>query len=278
MVPAGFLPPLPEECLLSSRHLGLVTAPEIRDFAERIGKTADLATETVDLDAVLTLADSAPEIPLKAPEIRKQEHMELAVAKDDAFSFLYADTLRLFIDMGAGIRYFSPLLDEEVPEGCSGLILPGGYPELYAERLSKNLRAKESVRKAVLSGMPAIAECGGFQYLGKELDGFPMCGALPHSSWKTGKLVRFGYVTLTSKKDGLFGPRGTELRAHEFHYWDSSETGSDLHAEKPNGREWECGFLSDTLYAGYPHLFLPSNIPAAEAFYSKCLEYKENAR
>ena len=122
--------------------------------------------------------------------------------------------------------------------------------------------------------MPAIAECGGFQYLGKELAGREMCGVLPHTSRNAGKLVRFGYVTLTSRKAGLFGPAGTELRAHEFHYWDSTENGDGFLARKPNGREWECAVLTDTLYAGYPHLYLPAALPAAEAFYGKCLEYK----
>jgi cobyrinic acid a,c-diamide synthase len=82
-------------------------------------------------------------------------------------------------------------------------------------------------------------------------------------------------VTLTSGKDSLFGPAGTQLKAHEFHYWDSTENGDGFEAVKPNGRRWTCGILTDTMYAGYPHLYLPSNIGAAASFYCRCLDYKE---
>ena len=169
--------------------------------------------------------------------------------------------------------YLAP--DEPVPDGADGLLLGGGYPELYAERLEANEKTKQSVAAAIRGGMPTIAECGGFQYLGKSLDGKRMCGILPHESTNAGKLVRFGYVTLTAQKSGLLGEAGIQLRAHEFHYWDSTENGDAFHAEKPGGRSWDCCVMTDTLFAGYPHLFLPANIPAAEAFYKKCLASKE---
>jgi cobyrinic acid a,c-diamide synthase len=156
-----------------------------------------------------------------------------------------------------------------------GLLLPGGYPELHAEELENSVSSRESIKNAVDGGMPTIAECGGFQYLGEELAGRKMCGVLPHSSFDTGKLVRFGYVAITAGHDGLLGPGGTQLRTHEFHYWDSTDNGTSFHAVKPNGRNWDCGVMTDTLYAGYPHLDLMSCIPAAEAFYRKCLEYKK---
>ena len=103
-----------------------------------------------------------------------------------------------------------------------------------------------------------------------------MCGVLPHSSENTGKLVRFGYVTLTAKDGGLLGEAGTTLSAHEFHYYDSSDNGASFSAVKPNGRSWTCGVHTETLYAGYPHLFLPASLPAAESFYKACLRHKEN--
>ena len=131
------------------------------------------------------------------------------------------------------------------------------------------------MRGAIASGMPVIAECGGFQYLGRTLEGRAMCGALPHSSENAGKLTRFGYVTLTAKSDGLLGSAGTALAAHEFHYYDSTDNGRDFSAVKPNGKSWDCGVHTETMYAGYPHLFLPANVGAAEAFCRKCLAYKE---
>ena len=103
-----------------------------------------------------------------------------------------------------------------------------------------------------------------------------MCGVLGHESRNTGKLVRFGYITLTAQAGGLLGPAGTTLPAHEFHYYDSTENGSAFTAVKPSGRSWDCGIHTASLYAGYPHLFLPASLPAAEAFCRKCLAYKEN--
>ena len=219
----GYIPRLPDDCLFTSRHLGLVTPAEIAGLRDKLSKIADLCEKTVDIDAVLALAGSAEPLKYEPPAAKCLPPVTIALAKDAAFCFVYPDTLRLLEEMGAEILPFSPLDDEPVPEPADGLLLPGGYPELYAGRLEENTVFRESVRRAVLSGMPTIAECGGFQVLGKALDGHEMCGVLPHESRNTGKLVRFGYCTLTAGSDGLLGPAGTTLPAHEFHYYDSTD-------------------------------------------------------
>ena len=275
VIPVGFIPELPEDCLIPSRHLGLITANEIEDLSERLRKTADLCADTIDLDAIMQIAEKAADPEYTAPEIPSFDQVKIAVARDDAFCFYYDDTIKLLKRMGAQIEYFSPLSDESVPEDADGLILGGGYPELHTEELEKNCVSRESISDVIVQGMPTIAECGGFQYLGSELSGKKMCGVLAHSGSNTGKLVRFGYITMSALCGGLLGPAGTELKAHEFHYWDSTENGSAFHAVKPNGRNWDCCIMTETLYAGYPHLYLLSCIPAASAFYRKCLEYKE---
>ena len=274
----GYIPRLPEDCLLTSRHLGLVTPGEVADLAEKLDKTADLCAETVDLDALLALAESAPALEYDPPRIPRMRPVRIAMAWDGAFCFYYRDTLRLLEKMGAEIVPFSPLADEAVPDDADGLLLGGGYPELHAQTLERNERARESVRRAVSSGMPTIAECGGFQYLGETLAGHRMCGVLPHESENTGRLVRFGYCTLTAASDGLLGPVGTTLPAHEFHYYDSTENGADFRAAKQSGRSWTCAVHTESLYAGYPHLFLPASLGAAEAFYQKCLAYQGEKR
>lgn len=271
----GYLPKLPADCVLGSRHLGLVTTAEIGDLREKLDKTADLCAETIDLEALSEIAQTAEPLAYLPPDIPELPPVKLAVARDAAFCFYYKDTLNLLEIMGAELAYFSPLAEESIPADADGLLLGGGYPELYADALEKNEMTRESIRHAVERGIPTIAECGGFQYLGQTLDGKRMCGILPHDSTNTGKLVRFGYLTLTSRKDGLFGPAGTTFRGHEFHYYDSTDNGGDFTAAKLNGRSWDCAVGTDTLYAGYPHLFLPANLPAAEAFYRKCLKYKE---
>ena len=274
----GYIPRLPEDCLLTSRHLGLVTPGEVADLAEKLDKTADLCRDTVDIDALLALAESAHPLEYDPPEIPRMGSVRIAMARDDAFCFYYRDTLRLLEKMGAEIVPFSPLADEAVPDGADGLLLFGGYPELHAETLERNEQARESVRRAVSSGMPTIAECGGFQYLGTSLEGHRMCAVLPHDSENTGHLVRFGYCTLEAQTPGLLGPAGTTLPAHEFHYYDSTENGADFRASKQSGRSWTCGVHTESLYAGYPHLLLPASLSAAEAFYQKCLAYQGEKR
>ncbi len=278
ILPLGYIPKLPEECLFKSRHLGLVTPEEASGIARGLGTLSRLCQDTLDVESVVSLAASAPDLEPETPCLPKLPPVTLAVARDAAFSFVYADTLRLFEELGAEIKYFSPLANEPVPEGAAGLYLPGGYPELYADILEKNRRAAESVRRTVLSGRPTVAECGGFQYLGQRLDGHEMCGVLPHESADTGHLVRFGYVTLTAKLPGLFGEAGIRLAAHEFHYYDSTENGGGFTARKVNGSSWDCAVYTDTLYAGYPHLYLPASVPAAESFLKKCVKFKERAK
>ena len=275
VLPLGYLPKLPEDCLLSSRHLGLVTPQEVPDLTARLEKLADLCENTLDISGLLALAKTAGPLSFHLPLLPLLPPIRLAAAKDRAFCFFYEETLRLFRKMGAQIDFFSPLADEPVPEQADGLLLPGGYPELYTDRLAQNRRAKESVRHALTDGMPTLAECGGFQYLGAALDGREMCGILPHHSHNTGRLVRFGYVTLTSHTDGLLGKAGLILPAHEFHYYDSTQNGASFTAVTPGKRTWDCIVHTDTLYAGYPHLYLWASLPAAQSFYQKCLSYRQ---
>ena len=138
---------------------------------------------------------------------------------------------------------------------------------------------RESIRHAVEGGMPCIAECGGFLYLHRELedtDGtfWPMAGVIAGRADRTDKLGRFGYITLEAKEDQLLGMAGTKVRGHEFHYWDSQCCGDSFHAKKPAGkREWDCVCATDTLYAGFPHLFYYSNLQVPWNFLKKCKEY-----
>lgn len=270
----GYLPRLPEECILGSRHLGLVTAEEVRGLRGKLQKIAGLLRETVDLDALVQLAGDAPPLAYEPQRAVKAESFTLAVARDKAFCFYYPDNFRLLEEMGARLRFFSPLADEPVPADADGLYLGGGYPELHLDALSGNRRSLGSIREAVEGGMPTIAECGGFMVLGRSMAGTPMCGVLPGESFDQKKLCRFGYLTLTSRKEGLFGPAGTQIKGHEFHYWDCTQNGADFSARKAGGAEYLCGVSTGTLYAGYPHLYLASCPEAAAAFCQKCAQYK----
>ena len=273
---------------LESRHLGLNMPGEIDDLKEQVKAAADLIEEHLDMDAVLEIMDQAGETgqteKLPAASRLREQSLTLAAARDEAFCFYYEENLRTIEDAGIRIKYFSPIHDSKVPGEADGLLFGGGYPELYASELSANTAMLASVREAIDSGMPSLAECGGFMYLLDSLEDMQggqhkMAGALEGRSHYTGKLGRFGYVTLREKKhlcaaDTLI--TGLELRGHEFHYFDSDNNGSNAVAEKPgSGRTWECMHADRDHLWGYPHLWYPSCPELIRRFAAAMEEYRK---
>ena len=269
----GYLPKL-ADCALESRHLGLVTAAEITDLKEKLQKLANQAEKTIDLEGLLTLAKEAPPITCDPIALPKLEPVRIAVAKDNAFCFYYADSLEALEEMGAEIIEFSPIHHKKLPENIHGLYLGGGYPELYARQLSDNKTMLESIRNALQKGLPCIAECGGFMYLTEAIGEYPMVGFLPGNCFDNGKLTRFGYVTLRAGMDNMLCKAGEQIPAHEFHHWDCTQPGSGFTAAKPTGKSWDCVAATDTLYAGYPHFHFYANPAFLKGFYDTCLKEK----
>jgi cobyrinic acid a,c-diamide synthase len=203
--------------------------------------------------------------------------VKIAVARDRAFCFYYEDNLQLLRELGAEITEFSPLANEPVPE-CDGLILGGGYPELYADTLEKNKIAIESVREKIEDKMPCIAECGGFMYLHESMEdseGKPhkMAGIIKGSCFATERLQRFGYMEMSANKDNILCERDNKIRAREFHYFDSDSLGNGFTAQKGNNK-WECVHTEGRLFAGFPHIHFYTDITLAENFIKSCEEYK----
>ena len=274
----GCLPPL-ESARIESRHLGLLTAGEIAGLHERLDTLAAALEAHVDLARLSGLC-SVEAVPENG-KIRREKHAEIsmAVASDKAFNFTYLETLETLRAFGAKIVFFSPLEDRELPEHIGGLYLPGGYPELYAEELSVTVKMRESIASAVRGGMPTVAECGGFLYLCAALcdeagRAHPMAGALPGRAENAGRLVRFGYETLCAESDSLLFRTGERIPAHEFHYWDASECGDALRVEKGE-QSWRCGFVNETLYAGFPHLYFAGRPVLVERFVAAARDYGE---
>lgn len=271
----GCLPPHPYT--LKSRHLGLVTAAEIEGIQEQMHALGTLAEEHILLDRMTALPCGAIPAHQKTAVRRLSSQPVIAVSRDRAFCFLYEENLSLLREAGCEIRFFSPLHDAHLP-AADGLILCGGYPELYAEQLSENQALLTEIRSAAASGMPLIAECGGFMYLHEYLrtesgKRFPFAGVIKGEVFPTGKLQRFGYVTMESHSDNLLCGAGTSLKAHEFHYWDSTDAGEGFTASKADGRTWKCCHVSDRLYAGFPHLYFPSDVRAVQRFAAACAEF-----
>jgi len=286
--PLGYMP-CRKEAVLESRHLGLVPEREIPDFRKKADLLAATAEETLDLNGILELAKEAAPLDEKpeAFSVRvsgKRRKIRIAVAEDDAFCFTYADNMQILEDLGCRILYFSPLHDRHLPAGTDGLILSGGYPELHAKDLSENKTMREEIRDRIRGGLPCIAECGGFLYLGSRLESadgkmFPMAGVLPCIFRKTEHLQRFGYMEMKAEEDCLIAEKGDHLRAHEFHFWDTDRPGEGFLIRKA-GREnvfREC-FVSPTLYAGFPHLYFYGQDKAAHLFVAAALAYEEKKR
>ena len=274
--PLGYVPKAPE-VMIESRHLGLVTPGEIGDLEQKLDALAALLEKTVDLDGLLALAAEAPAIQAPSgPPVPGVPKTRIAVARDEAFCFLYRDNLDLLRDFGAELMFFSPLHDASLPGDAQGLLLPGGYPELYAEALSENTSMRSAVAAAIAGGMPCLAECGGFLYLHRELEdmegaSYPMAGVLDARAYRTPRLGRFGYITLTANADTAFLGAGESVRGHEFHYFESESCGGAFRAEKPAGnRAWDCIHSRGSLLAGFPHLYYPSNPKLIERFLRAC--------
>ena len=274
----GFLPKLPE-AVIGSRHLGLYTAAEVENLQQKLALLADAAEEHIDWPRLLALCEKEPPaLPEKAPQ--PSARVRIAVAQDEAFCFIYAETLEAFRDAGAEVVFFSPLRDTALPENIGGLYLPGGYPELHARELSENTSLLREIKRKIESGLPTAAECGGFLYLGQSLtdaegQSWPMAGVLPGEAKDAGRLVRFGYATLSADSDSLLFRAGESVPIHEFHHWDSTANGTALAAKKPvGGAAWRCGFVNEHFYAGFPHLYwagtpLPQRFAAAAENYRR---------
>jgi cobyrinic acid a,c-diamide synthase len=272
----GYLP-YNQAWRIESRHLGLTTAAEIPGLQEKLTALGKQAAETMDLEGVLELAASAPDLStgaVKQAKKIKNPRVRLAVASDESFCFLYQENLELLEDLGCDLAFFSPIHDRKLPEGSCGLVLCGGYPELYAVALAQNVSMRSAVHEAILGLLPTIAECGGFLYLHTTLDGLPMAGVLEAQAFKTKQLQRFGYVTLQAKRDTLLCKAGDSIRAHEFHYWESTDPGCDFTAHKSSGMTYPCIHARDSLYMGFPHLYFPANPDFAARFVQKMQAYQ----
>lgn len=280
----GYFPDQKENSV-GSRHLGLVMPEEIMDIRKKLEKLSETFESTISLEQIEKIGESAESLSCDLKdmcEILKEETEEkpvIAVAKDEAFCFYYRDNLKLLESCGARIVFFSPLHDREIPKICDGLLFGGGYPELYAKKLSDNISMKESIRSAALKGMPIVAECGGFMYLHSSLidpEGVShaMADVVRGECFYTGKLVRFGYVEI-EEKDSHFLPVNQKIKGHEFHYYDSTRNGMDCICRKPvSGQEYSCVIANENQWLGFPHLYYPSNPAFAKAFTEKAVKYK----
>lgn len=284
----GYVPRV-EDCVIESRHLGLVLPEEIPELKDRLFRLSEILEKSLDIEGILTLASRAGE--LQVPEslahqdeafsYRVPKDIRIGVADDEAFCFFYEDNFRLLQEMGAELVHFSPLHDRSLPDKLDGLLLYGGYPELYGKALEENVSLRDALAAALRDGMPCMAECGGFMYLHQEMEGmdgksYKMAGVIPGRAFRTPRLGRFGYITLTQNPESMEAKDWQgEIPAHEFHYFDSTNCGDAFYASKPQStRGWNCMHAAGRILAGFPHLYYYGNPQVPRRFLENCLEYR----
>ncbi|MFF2064459.1 cobyrinate a,c-diamide synthase [Streptomyces sp. NPDC058200] len=258
-----------------SRHLGLVPAAE--RHADALGSMRELAGRVragCDLEALLALARSAPALDTAAwePDVEPVGGARpvIAVAGGSAFTFSYAEHTELLTAAGADVMPFDPLRDEELPDGTRGLVIGGGFPEVYAPELSANEPLRKAVAELAYSGAPVAAECAGLLYLARSLDGKPMCGVLAADARMSGRLT-LGYREAVAIGDSALARAGTRVRGHEFHRTvldpgaGTAPAWGLVHPE----RRLE-GFVQQGVHASYLHTHWAATPDLARRFVERC--------
>ncbi|MCM1162810.1 MAG: cobyrinate a,c-diamide synthase [Muribaculaceae bacterium] len=234
-----------------SRHLGLTLTglQSMEEFSER---AAEAVSRVVDLDRLLAVTEYEPERIAEEDATPRGEEFIVAVARDEAFNFLYPANLRALQRSGGRIEFFSPMRSEALPAGTGMIYLPGGYPELYAAELAANKSMLAAVREFGEGGGRMLAECGGLLYLSRDIDGAEMCGLLPFSATMEGARLTLGYRTAQM-------PGMPPLKGHEFHYSylrDGSALESVAMQTDAAGRPVDTRlYRYKNTIAGYTHLY-----------------------
>lgn len=262
-----FLGYLPErkDLKIPSRHLGLHQGYEQEEAL--YDKWADHVEKNLNINEILN------SIPKRVDKVNKEiqsrfgkpqkSKFTVAIAKDSAFQFLYPDTVDMLEFFGGTIKYFSPLEDSSIPAGVDWVYLPGGYPELFGEELSKNKALLNDLSHLASSGLPVVAECGGLMYLGKTLiDGekhsWPMAGILDYTTTLEKPRMTLGYRKICIKN---ILEKDEEIRGHEFHFSQFIQLKENLNCETFDSQSVshsKDGIVKQNVFAFYSHIYWPS--------------------
>jgi cobyrinic acid a,c-diamide synthase len=286
-----------------SRHLGLVPVAERQSAAvEAVAAMGAQVSAGCDLEGLFALARSAgalscaawdaaealvssPPPPLPVPSLgaappdphrperprpQTPDGLKIAVAGGPAFTFSYAEHAELLSAAGAEVVVFDPLRDEELPDGTRGLVIGGGFPEVYAGELSANEPLRKAVSALAETGAPVAAECAGLLYLCRELDGMPMCGVLDASARMSERLT-LGYRDAVALSDSVLAVAGTRMRGHEFHRTvvEPGSGAAPAWGVRAPERRVE-GFVQQGVHASYLHTHWAAEPGVARRFVERC--------
>ncbi|BBB93287.1 MAG TPA: cobyrinate a,c-diamide synthase [Methylomusa anaerophila] len=268
------------------RHLGLTPVTE-HDAQAIVAEMAGQIAGEVNIEQLIELAQAAPvlEIGETVKLAAEPEHVRIGVAQDDVFTFYYPASLDVLENYGAELVPFSPLKDDRLPE-VDGLILGGGFPEMFVEQLAANSAMRQAIQTVISDGMPVYAECGGLMYLSRQIADFSgnlhdMVGAIPAVCRMQSQLETVGYVEVTTLQDNVLGKKGDTLRGHEFHF---SRMIPDIPEElfpwafqfckMRTGAVYRGGYAKRNVLASYLHMHFAGNEQAAHQFTKMCRQYR----
>jgi len=296
-----------DDITIPDRHLGLVPTDELPELDAVINRLADLGDACFDWEQLLPMlgtgdwgleiggqGDKEEVIQKVSPSSSSSPLspssscvVKIAVARDRAFNFYYQDNLDLLQQLGAELIFWSPLEDAELPKDVQGIYFGGGFPEVFAQQLAENINVRNTVKTAIIEGIPTIAECGGLMYLCEQIidfagESWPMVGILPTFT-QMGKRLTLGYRRALALQDSLLVPAGTNVYGHEFH---RSHLISAPNQPLFKTYRYDCeenmgceGWgLPANLHASYVHLHWGASLNIPQRFVNNCLQFTAISR
>jgi len=281
-----------EQITMPERHLGLtqVTENPMENMVEFI---KNIILKQCDITELYRIAKNTPSLTPYFLENTKQQiypRIKIGVAHDESFSFYYPESLAILEELGAEIIPFSPLRGQKIPD-VQGLIIGGGFPEMFVQQLNQNETMRQSILRAGENGLPIYAECGGLMYLTKYIKDFSgtvfdMVGLIPATCMMNTKLQTVGYIEAEALNDNILCLKGDKIHGHEFHF---SSMLIDESVEEPfswafqftkirTGVKYYAGYSQNNILASYLHLHFAGNIALAKRFIQKCHQFVQTQK
>lgn len=269
------------------RHLGLVTVEENETSIEQRAQAQTSAGQRLDIDHLLRVTTTGTTGPRPPGKTRSGTfgQARIAVARDAAFCFYYEENLLAMRDAGFELTWFSPTLDDRLPEGVDAVYLGGGYPESFAPQLEGNQALAKEIKERGKNGTPIYAECGGMIYLARSLTGFDgvrrnMAGLLPLDIAMDRTYLSIRYVEARIRHDSPLGTRGSSIRGQEFHQSriveaDLQPTLYDVTAS--DGETYIAGYLQKNIMASYIHLHFAERPDVLKRLLGAAVRYRAHS-